>query len=155
MHSYDGLRDSLTHLAAPGLFYEEMRRELARSKRNGDQLSLIRLVLRPITSELRNNSDSEYEVEVLSFSQTLHRLSRAEDICSRMGRLEFLTLLHGNDSAASNLIERITSAWHSDLLIHTGPGYLSRVTLASSQLSSLSGEGSLDFLNRLDLELCT
>lgn len=154
MHSHDGLRDSLTHLAAPGLFYEELRRELSRSKRNGDQLSLIRLILRPIASELRSNSHSEYEVEVLSFSHTLHRLSRAEDICSRMGNLEFLTLLHGNESVAKNLIERVRSAWSTDLLTHAGPGYLSRVTLASSQLSSLAGEHSLEFLNRLDLELC-
>ncbi len=154
MRSHDGLRDSLTHLAAPGLFYEELRRELARTQRSGDHLSLIRLLLRPIEPEVKDGLTSAYEIEVLSFGQTLKRLSRAEDICSRMGALEFLTLLHGDDSVASNLVNRIASAWKSDLLLHAGPEYKSRVSLASSQLSSLSGESGLEFLNRLDLEPC-
>ena len=155
MRSHDGLRDSLTHLAAPGLFYEELRRELARTRRSGEPLSLIRLVLRPIELEAKGVLTSTYEVEVLSFSQTLSRLSRAEDVCSRMGPLEFLILLHGNQSIALNLVERIALAWNTDLLEDAGPDYQGRVRLASSQLTSHSGEIALEFLNRLDLEPCT
>ncbi|MBI3428965.1 MAG: hypothetical protein HY050_02685 [Actinobacteria bacterium] len=154
MRSHDGLKDSLTHLAAPGLFYEELRRDLARVRRSGEQLCLIRLLLRPLEPEAKALV-SGYEIEVLSFSQTLKRLSRAEDICSRMGDLEFLTLLRGNGSVAMNLVKRIALTWESDLLAHAGPDFKSRVRLASSQLSSLSGESALEFLNRLDLEPCT
>ena len=43
--SHDGIRDSLTHLAAPPYFYENLRRELGTAERNKSELSLIRFLI--------------------------------------------------------------------------------------------------------------
>ena len=45
MFSHDGLKDVLTHVAAPPLFYEELRREVSRMERNGKRFGILRLVL--------------------------------------------------------------------------------------------------------------
>ena len=41
--SHDGLRDSLTHLAAPPYFYENLRRDLATAERNRSQIKSIEI----------------------------------------------------------------------------------------------------------------
>ena len=153
MRSHDGLRDSLTHLASPGLFYEELRREIARARRSRDMISLARFVLRSNVMESVGPRLSEFEIEVLSFSHTLTRLTRAEDICSRIGNLEFIVLLHGNDSVASQLIERVALAWMGDLAEHAGSDYQSRVVLEHSHIQHIFDESALEFLNRLDLKV--
>jgi GGDEF domain-containing protein len=150
MHSHDGLRDSLTHLASPGLFYEELRREISRARRSGEQVSLARFVLRAKASEVDAPHSSEFDIEVLSFSHTLSQLTRAEDICSRIGSLEFLVLLRGSDSVAMALIERVALAWMGDLTEHAGTDYQGRVTLENSHLQHIANQSALEFLNRLD-----
>lgn len=150
LRSHDGLRDSLTHLASPGLFYEELRREIARARRSGDLVSLARFVLRANLPECVGLRPSEFDIEVLSFSQTLTRLTRAEDICSRIGDLEFLVLLRGNDLVAMQLIERVALAWMGDLTKHAGTDYQGRVALEHSHLQHNADESALEFLNRLD-----
>lgn len=160
LRSHDGLRDCLTHLASPGLFYEELRREIARARRSGDQISLARFVLRVNLLEnvglgpLEFDID-DFDIEVLSFGQTLSRLSRAEDICSRMGNLEFLVLLRGNDLVAMQFIERVYLAWIKDLTEHAGPDYQCKVTLENSHLQHNTEETALEFLNRLDRKVRT
>lgn len=150
LRSHDGLRDSLTHLASPGLFYEELRREISRARRSGEQISLARFVLRAHVSEVDAPHSSEFGIEVLSFSQTLNRLTRAEDICSRIGDLEFLVLLRGDGSVAMQLSERVALAWMGDLTKHAGADYQSRVALENSHLQHIADESALEFLNRLD-----
>ncbi len=150
MHSHDGLRDSLTRLALPGLFYEELRREISRARRSGEQVSLVRFVLRANASEVDAPRSSEFDVEVLSFCHTLTRLTRAEDICSRMGNLEFLVLLRGNDLVAAQLSERVARTWIGDLTVHAGSDSQCRVVLEHSYIQHISEESALEFLNRLD-----
>lgn len=150
MRSHDGLRDSLTHLASPGLFYEELRREIARARRSGDLISLARFVLRSKVPEFDGPRSREFEIEVLSFSRTLSRLTRVEDVCSRIGNLEFLVLLRGNDSVTLQLIERVALAWSGDFADHAGPDYRCGVTLENSHLQHIIDESALEFLNRLD-----
>ena len=150
LRSHDGLRDSLTHLASPGLFYEELRREVSRARRSGEQVSLARFVLRVNPLAVVELSPSEFDIEVLSFSHTLTRLTRAEDICSRMGNLEFVVLLRGNVAVAAQLSERVAHTWIADLAKHAGSDYLCRVTLENSQLQLDTDETALEFLNRLD-----
>ena len=89
--SHDGIKDSLTQLAAPPLFYEELRRELSRFERSGNPFSLVRLVLLTETKNQyrqENNDVSIYEVEILNFAEILIRLSRSEDLCARIGERE-------------------------------------------------------------------
>lgn len=85
----------------------------------------------------------------------MKRLSRAEDVCSRMGNLEFLLLLRGSEVVASHLIERIAKAWDEDLIAHAGSDYQCRVRLESSRILHIHGESALDLLNRLDREAQT
>ena len=150
LRSHDGLRDSLTHLASPGLFYEELRREISRARRSGELVSLARFVLQVNPLESVELSPSAFDIEVLSFSHTLTRLTRAEDICSRMGNLEFLVLLRGSDTVAAQLGERVAQTWIADLTKHAGSDYLCRVALENSHLQCDADETALEFLNRLD-----
>ena len=53
--AHDGLRDSLTHLAAPPYFYENLRRDLATAERNKSRLTLIKLILQEKTEQLSLN----------------------------------------------------------------------------------------------------
>lgn len=150
MHSHDGLRDSLTHLASAGLFYEELRREIARARRSCEPISLARFVLKANRPEFVDLTPSEIEIELLSFSQTLSRLTRTEDICARIGDLEFLVLLRGNEGVANQLTKRVASVWQQDLSDHAGLDFRCRVTQQNSHLEHIVDESPLEFLNRLD-----
>ena len=56
--SHDGLRDSLTYLAAPPLFYEYLRRELAAAHRNRTELALLQFNIVPQVSEVGSDRKS-------------------------------------------------------------------------------------------------
>jgi GGDEF domain-containing protein len=158
MYSHDGIRDSLTQLAAPTLLYEELRRELARAKREDQSISLIRFLLVPSLSH-RHDSEvalySEFEGQVINFAQTLTQLSRGEDICARMGELEFVCVLHGLEVASGNFISRISLRWREGQSQRAPMQKGSNLSLESASLESRPSESALDFLNRLDLERTT
>lgn len=143
--SHDGIRDSLTHLAAPPYFYENLRRELGTAERNKSELSLIRfLISRSATRihipeseiELEN---SQYEVAILSFAEILKASIRSEDLCARLGQLEFTLILKGSSEIATSLAERVLRSW---IFEGFGSHY--------SVLTVNRGESSLEILNRLD-----
>jgi GGDEF domain-containing protein len=153
MFSHDGLRDSLTRLAAPPRFYEDLCRELSRSARSGDSVSLIRFVLTiadDIPAPHIGNVRSLHEIGILHFSETLIRLSRGEDLCARIGEYEFVILLRGSDSVARSFIERVMKNWLSAGEVTGLDRPSSYPDFSSSHLSSQVGENALDFLNRLD-----
>ena len=153
MYSHDGLRDSLTQLAAPTLLYEELRRELARAAREGYPISLVRFVFAS-PDRLLGNSDGDplwnFEDEVLRFAHVLTRLSRGEDVCARMGELEFVCIIRGIDEAPQCFISRILYAWREENLFQDTRKTVDRARLEISSLASKDGEGSLDILARLD-----
>jgi GGDEF domain-containing protein len=136
--SHDGLRDNLTHLAAPPYFYENLRRDLATSERNKSQLSLIRFQIFPV-GEISNTQESIYEVAILSFAELLKSCIRAEDLCARLGRFEFTLILRAGEDVAQSLSRRVLEQWKNDLFI-----------CKSSSIPAKSGESSLEILNRLD-----
>lgn len=143
LYSHDGLRDSLTNLAAPPLFYEELRRELARAKRTESKIVVIRIVL----SERAVAADEEKvkfnpKREILEFGQMIKGASRAEDVCARIGEREFLSLFHGGQIQAESIVTRINSNW---LLKER------RLKMLTSYVASNHGESGLELLNRLDL----
>ncbi len=153
-YSHDGIRDSLTQLAAPTLFYEELRRELARANRIQESICLVRFILQP--TELKpsvEKSDSEtiYDDAILSVAQTLTRLCREEDLCARMGELEFVSILHGAEIGALRLIARISESWRSDLVRRKGSLGTDSFSLATATVISRPMESSLELLDRLDL----
>lgn len=157
-YSHDGIRDSLTQLAAPTLFYEELRRALARANRQEEAICLVRFVLKPTdqsTSPKPNAHesalDSMYEEAILSFAQTLTRLCREEDVCARMGQLEFVSILPGAELAPLRLISRISASWRDDLARRRGSMLNESLRLKTSYVVSRPLEVALDLLDRLDL----
>lgn len=143
--SHDGLRDSLTHLAAPPYFYENLRRELSIAERNKSRLSLVRFLISRNETGIRvagseiESADSYYEVAILSFAQILKASIRSEDLCARLGQLEFTLILKGSSEIAGTLAERVLHSW---MFEGFGCHY--------SVLTVSSGESPLEILNRLD-----
>ena len=140
--SHDGLRDSLTHLAAPPYFYENLRRELGIAERNKSQLSLVRFLISKDEAGIKiteSDIDSRYEVAILSFAEILKASIRSEDLCARLGQLEFTLILKGSSDVATSLAERVLRSW---MFEGFGCHY--------SVLTVNRGESSLEILNRLD-----
>jgi len=140
--SHDGLRDSLTHLAAPPYFYENLRRELGTAERNKSQLSLVRFLISKDEAGIQiteSDIDSRYEVAILSFAEILKASIRSEDLCARLGQLEFTLVIKASSDAATSLAQRVLGS----LKIESFDCYYSVVTADNS-------ESSLEILNRLD-----
>jgi GGDEF domain-containing protein len=154
--AHDGLRDSLTHLAAPPYFYENLRRELVTAERNRSRLTLIRFQLvadlpssEPNNSALttsasgqeisHSSSESLYELAILSFAEFLKSVTRAEDFCARLGHLEFTLILRAAQEVGETLVARVLSGWQMDSFFCT-----------SALVTARPGESSLEILNRLD-----
>lgn len=140
--SHDGLRDSLTHLAAPPYFYENLRRDLATAERNKSRLTLIRFQIFPSNPTVEE--ESHYEVAILSFAELLKASCRAEDLCARLGRFEFTLILRAGRDVAQSLTQRVLGQWQSE-----------EFTCKSSFIAASLGESSLEILNRLDNEELT
>ncbi len=141
--AHDGLRDSLTHLAAPPYFYENLRRELATASRNKTHLTLIRFQLFENASkvEFTDKSDSLYEVAIVSFAEFLKSVTRAEDLSARLGQFEFTLILRGSQEVGDRLSQRVSHGWK-----------LGSFSCESSLVSAILGESSLEILNRLDTQ---
>jgi GGDEF domain-containing protein len=150
--SHDGLRDSLTHLAAPPYFYESLRRELISAQRDRRKFSLLRLQLLPknnpdLPSQLDSNSlpnvslpsDSLYESAIIDFAELIKISVRGEDICARLGRFEFTLIVRAQLDIARSIAQRIQASWRSDYL-----------ECLSATLSVNNQESTLELLNRLD-----
>ena len=137
MFTHDGLKDVLTHLAAPPLFYEELRREIARMERNGERFAILRLVL---------DLNFQKEVDVVNFSEAIVRATRGEELVARLGEFECAVLVRGNENAAENLLQRkeLNCTLQESALRFT-----------TSRISSRAGESALDLLNRLDTLVLT
>ena len=135
--AHDGLHDSLTLLAAPPYFYENLRRDLATADRDKSRLTLIRFVLQE-TTELSNNQ-SQYEVAVINFAELLKSSIRSEDLCARLGLLEFNLILKSSADIGISLAERILH----DLKLEGFECYFSVLEVSPK-------ESSLEILNRLD-----
>jgi GGDEF domain-containing protein len=135
--THDGLHDSLTHLAAPPYFYENLRRDIATADREKSRLTLIRFVL-----EATSDSDvnqSKYEIAVINFAEILKASIRSEDLCARLGLLEFTLILKSSVAIGISLAERILDGVELD-------GF----ECSYSILEVSPKESSLEILNRLD-----
>lgn len=140
--SHDGLRDSLTHLAAPPFFYESLRRELISAQRDKRKFSLLRLQLLPINNQdlpFQSSHDSLYEDAIIDFAELIKISVRGEDICARLGRFEFTLIVRAHLDIARSIAQRIQRSWRSDY-----------VECLSATLSVDNKESTLELLNRLD-----
>ena len=132
MFSHDGLKDSLTQLAAPPRFYDELHRELSRCARSGESFVVVKFELQ---------ATSQYEEKVFDFAEVLSEASRVEDLCARLGEYEFAILLRGSQSVAVSFIDRVIQRWKQESIY---------VKFWSSMVESQAGESPLELLNRLD-----
>jgi GGDEF domain-containing protein len=139
--AHDGLRDSLTHLAAPPYFYENLRRELITASRNKTRLTLIRFQLDSpeLTQKSPEESESLYETAILSFAEFLKGVTRAEDLCARLGQFEFTLILKASQEVGDALSQRVLVGWKMDAF-----------SCKSSLVSATPDESVLEILNRLD-----
>ncbi|MCX6444931.1 MAG: diguanylate cyclase [Actinobacteria bacterium] len=135
--AHDGLRDSFTHLAAPPYFYENLRRELGIAERNKSRISLIKFLING--DEGDSIPDSHYEAAILSFAEVLKASIRSEDLCARLGRLEFTLIIKASQELAISLAERVINSW---TIQHFDCSY--------AVLAVHIGESPLEILNRLD-----
>ena len=136
--AHDGLRDSFTHLAAPPYFYENLRRELGIAERNKSRISLIKFLIKGEKPGTQF-SDSHYEAAILSFAEVLKTSIRSEDLCARLGRLEFTLIIKASQEMAISLAERVINSWK---IQHFDCSY--------AVLAVHIGESPLEILNRLD-----
>lgn len=141
--SHDGLRDSLTHLAAPPYFYENLRRELATAERNKSRLTLIKFILVRTSTSTSTliPSESHYESAILSFAELLKASIRSEDLCARLGRMEFTLILKSSVEVGISLASRVLGSWE---VKDFSPLY--------STLGVRTNESPLEILNRLDTQ---
>jgi len=84
-------------------------------------------------------SDSLYEVAILSFAEFLKGVTRAEDLCARLGRFEFTLILKASQEVGDALSQRVLAGWKMDSF-----------TCKSSLVSANHEESALEILNRLD-----
>lgn len=151
MYSHDGLKDSLTSLAAPPFFYEELRRGLSRVARGGGHLSLIRLVLSAYTEhDVEDTMTSPDDLEIVRFANILVRLSRVEDLCARIGEKEFVVLLYASEFVAQSYIKRISRQWQTSSAMIEMEKRVLNLRLSSSYLTSHPGQSVLELLENLD-----
>jgi len=132
--SHDGLRDSLTRVAAPPYFYESLKREISLSERSESTITAVTFRLiseQPI-----------YDYPLLSFSEIAGRALRLEDHIARMGINNFVILITGDSEVAEQITARICSQW----TLEGVPG----ISLHYAWISHRAGESALDFLDRLD-----
>lgn len=137
--SHDGLRDNLTHLAAPPYFYENLRREISSAERNKSRLSLVRFLLIPLQKQIEVTNESEYELAILSFAEILKSSTRSEDLCARLGKSEFTLIIKSEEKIARELAERVLQSWRAEVY-----------RCHYSVLLVNPAQSPLEILNRLD-----
>jgi GGDEF domain-containing protein len=132
--SHDGLRDSLTRVAAPPFFYESLKREISLSERSESTITAMAFKLA--------SDQAIYDYPLITFSEIAARASRLEDHIARMGATNFLILITGDSEVAEQITARICSQW----TLEGVPG----ISLHYAWISHRAGESALDFLDRLD-----
>jgi GGDEF domain-containing protein len=134
--SHDGLRDSLTRVAAPPFLYESLKREISLSERNQSTITVMTFKL--------ISEQSIYDYPLIAFTEIAASAIRLEDHIARMGQNNFLLLITGDIKVAEQIAARIASQW-------TLEG-IPEIYLHYAWVSHEVGESALDFLNRLDGE---
>jgi GGDEF domain-containing protein len=132
--SHDGLRDSLTRVAAPPFFYESLKREISLSERSESTITAVTFKL---TSE-----QAIYDYPLVAFTEIAGRALRLEDHIARMGTNNFVVLITGDNYVAEQVCARISSQWTLEGI----PGIFLHYAWVSHEV----GESALDLLNRLD-----
>ena len=125
-YSHNGVRDDLTHCTAPPLFYAHVDRMIAGSLRRNSPFSLIAFTL----------SDEATDENVIALAHSIAISMRQEDLCGRLGVIQFTVSLSGDLQAGAELCKRVQE----------GFPHLLSVQVAQYERD----ETSLDLFYRLD-----
>ena len=98
----DGLRDSLTLAMAPELFYENLKREIAATKRSAQELVIVSLVLRSAEFSLA----TVFQERLIEIAFALRTGLREEDFFARISDAGFWVLLRAEEKAVPAIIKR-------------------------------------------------
>ena len=132
--SHDGLRDSLTRVAAPPFFYESLKREISLSERSESTITAVTFKL--------ISEQAIHDYPLIVFAEIAGRALRLEDHIARMGTNNFVVLITGDNYVAEQVCARISSQWTLEGI----PGIFLHYAWVSHEV----GESALDLLNRLD-----
>jgi len=132
--SHDGLRDSLTRVAAPPFFYESLKREISLSERSESTITAVTFKL--------ISEQAIHDYPLIAFAEIAGRALRLEDHIARMGTNNFVVLITGDNYVAEQVCARISSQWTLEGI----PGIFLHYAWVSHEV----GESALDLLNRLD-----
>lgn len=100
-YSHNGVRDDLTHCTAPPLFYAHVDRMIAGSLRRNSPFSLIAFTL----------SDEATDENVIALAHSIAISMRQEDLCGRLGVIQFTVALSGDLQAGAELYKRVQESF--------------------------------------------
>lgn len=99
----DGLTDTLTQTMAPGLFYQNLKREIATAKRESRELTILSVAINKRLLGLVTYSERELK----NLGDLLTTNLREGDFCSRISDHGFWVLLRTGESDVKKIIIRL------------------------------------------------
>jgi GGDEF domain-containing protein len=109
----DGISDSLTQTMAPGLFHDNLKREIARTIRESQELTILSVTVSPQNFE----TVSRYEKALIEIGHDLRSQLRGGEFFSRISDDGFWILLRSNEGEAEKVMKRLQVSY-SDQLTH-------------------------------------
>ncbi|MDH4333147.1 MAG: GGDEF domain-containing protein [Desulfobulbaceae bacterium] len=108
-------RDGLTGLLNQRSFYEELRREIARTLRTDGELALIYLDLDGFKAVNDTKGHRRGDEILIAVAEVIRRVVRAEDIPARYGGDEFCIILpHSSSAKAQEAAQRLIEAFDQE-----------------------------------------
>jgi GGDEF domain-containing protein len=114
--SNNGVSDSLTGAPSPKLFIDNLTREISKSKRKPQSISIITVKLLPASAltkkKVKLNLESEvteFEKDLLAMSKTIKSNMRSSDFYSRLAENGFWLCIQGDLSETEKTVLRMGS----------------------------------------------
>jgi GGDEF domain-containing protein len=110
----DGVSDSLTETMSPGLFHENLQREIAAAKRDGRELAVLALALKPDNF----NSAAAFQEALIEIAFALRTGLRGGDFFARIADRGFWVLLRTSETHGQTVVNRLDLPRQDDLDIY-------------------------------------
>ena len=114
--SNNGMSDSLTGAPSPKLFLDNLTREISKSKRKPQAISIITIKLLPASDITGKKSKSnigsevtEFEKDLLAMSKTIKSNMRSSDFYSRLAENGFWLCIQGDLNESEKTLLRMGS----------------------------------------------
>jgi GGDEF domain-containing protein len=142
----DGLIDSLTHVMAPALFYQNFQREMSAADRQGRNISVISIWLKLGKNE-KSIKPADFEEQLIKLGFGISANLRGDEFLTRIFENGFLIAIRGNESEAGSALQRICARVEETL---KAGWILGELRIQSFTLERKVKESLLDFLDRID-----